>query len=67
MSLAGHTLRDAKDPILVAAVIAAIQAYMESEVNAEPPSPRISAWNHAARSWQVGDQLGRQISWRGID
>ncbi|MCH7801760.1 MAG: hypothetical protein IIC24_09500 [Chloroflexi bacterium] len=67
MSLARRSQSDPDDPRLVAAVIAAVQAYMESEVSAEPPSPRISAWNHAARSWQAGDQFGRQISWRGID
>lgn len=67
MSLSGHPQNDPNNARLVAAVVAAIQAYMEFDVRGEPRSPRISAWVNEARSWQVGDHFGRQISWSGID
>ncbi len=55
------------DPKLVAAIVAAVQAFMDAEVIAEPPAPGLNAWRQAARAWQAGDQYGRQSSWRGID
>ena len=58
---------DIKDSKLVAAVAAAIQAYMQAETTAELPTPIINAWRRAAGVWQVGDQFGRKTSWRGID
>jgi len=58
---------DINDSKLTAAVAAAIQAYMQAETTAELPTLVINAWRRAARVWQVGDQFGRKISWRGID
>jgi hypothetical protein len=58
---------ETNDLRIAAAIVAAIQAYMDSETIAEASSPIISAWQHAARALQAGDHFGRQLSWRGID
>lgn len=63
----GLTTGEINDSKLIAAVAAAIQAYMQAETTAELPNPVINAWRRAARVWQVGDQFGRKTSWRGID
>ena len=58
-----------RDPKLAAAVIAAVQAFLDSESRGqtEPHTARIGAWRMAARRPSEHIHFGRGLAWRHID
>ena len=54
----------------VAAIIAAVEAYLESEravASVETPSRGVSAWRMAFSAGGGGRGFGANVSWRGRD
>ncbi|MCH8205419.1 MAG: hypothetical protein IH956_00255 [Chloroflexi bacterium] len=60
--------RAGRDPKLVAAVMAAVEAFVADEARAaSPQSTGVGAWRMAARHPVEGAQLWRALSWKGRD
>ena len=57
------------DPKLVAAIIAAVEAFLdaESQAHAGPRTAGIGAWRMAARRRAERAPFGRGLAWRGLD
>ena len=55
---------------IIAAIIAAVEAYLEAERSAQPPvAPRsgVSAWRMAYAAGRGTRGFGANVSWRGRD
>jgi hypothetical protein len=61
--------RAGRDPKLVAAVMAAVEAFVADEVRASGARSTggIGAWRMAARHPVEGAQLSRMLPWKGRD
>ena len=57
------------DPKLVAVVVAAVEAFLDSESRDQtgPRTARIGAWRTAARRPSEHIHFGRGLAWRHID
>ena len=58
------------DEQIVAAIIAAVEAFLEAERSAQPtvaPRGGVSAWRMAFSAGGVGRGFGANVSWRGRD
>ena len=66
---ATSTVTGQKKPILVAAVIAAVQAYLDEEAAQEEPQEdgKVSSWRMEVRSDTMGPESGRGSSWTSRD
>jgi seryl-tRNA(Sec) selenium transferase len=63
------TLSQESDPRLLAAVMAAVQAYLDQEAKTSDSQTdtRLSAWRITARADTVDTQSWRRLPWKGSD